>query len=172
MNIGMVQGDITKLEVDAIVNAANCSLVGGEGVDGAIHDAAGPELLEATQEIGWCETGDAVVTPGFRLPAKYVIHACGPVWCGGRRGEPRLLRRCYRKCLELANGRGCESVAFPCISAGIFRFPKRYACRIAVGTVSQWLTENASEMRVVFCTFEDEDARLYDEELERLAANS
>src|SRR5574344_406128 len=119
MKLLVVEGDITRLEVDAIVNAANCSLLGGGGVDGAIHRAAGPELLEACRPFGGCPTGEARITPGFRLKAKFVIHTPGPVWHGGARGEDELLRACYVHCLELAESTGCGSVAFPCISTGV-----------------------------------------------------
>lgn len=171
-NIGMVRADITTLNFDAIVNAANNSLLGGYGVDGAIHDAAGPKLLAATMRIGWCETGQCVATPGFRLPAKHVLHTVGPVWHGGRRGEPKLLWKCYWNCLEKAEALNLKSVAFPCISAGVFHFPKRYACRIAVDAVVSWLTLYASPMRVAFVVFDDENERIYSERLKQLAKAS
>ena len=171
-NIGMVRADITTLNFDAIVNAANNSLLGGYGVDGAIHDAAGPKLLAATMRIGWCETGQCVATPGFRLPAKHVLHTVGPVWHGGRRGEPKLLWKCYWNCLEKAEALNLKSVAFPCISAGVFHFPKRYACRIAVDAVVSWLTLYASQMRVAFVVFDDENERIYSDQLEQLAKAS
>jgi O-acetyl-ADP-ribose deacetylase (regulator of RNase III) len=133
--IEVVQGDITKQDVDAIVNAANTSLLGGGGVDGAIHRAAGRELLEACRRIGGCPTGDARITPGFRLLARHVIHTVGPVWGGGTRGEAALLRRCYEQSLALAVEHGLRSIAFPSISTGVYRFPIDRAARIAIDTV-------------------------------------
>lgn len=137
--IELIEGDITVLEVDAIVNAANAALSGGGGVDGAIHRAAGPKLLEASLALGGCPTGSAKITPGFDLPADYVIHAVGPVWHGGDQGEDELLASCYRTALDLAAAHDCATVAFPAISTGVYRFPVDRAARIAVGTVAEWL---------------------------------
>ena len=157
-----VVGDITTEEVDAVVNAANASLLGGGGVDGAIHRGAGPELLEACRRLGGCPTGDARVTPGFALPARWVIHAVGPVWRGGHDGEPELLASCYRRSLELADEIGARSMAFPAISTGVYGYPKAAAARIAVDTIRS--TPTAVEL-VRLVAFDDETRRLYEEAL-------
>jgi O-acetyl-ADP-ribose deacetylase (regulator of RNase III) len=148
-----VKADITHLDVDAIVNAANPSLMGGGGVDGAIHRAAGPELLAACAGLGGCPTGEARITPGFRLPARYVIHAVGPVWHGGDQGEPALLAACYRNSLALAASHGVRSIAFPAISCGVYGYPIDAAARIAVGTVSACLPSPGMPDRVIFACF-------------------
>lgn len=162
-----VFGDITKLHVDAIVNAANTSLLGGGGVDGAIHRAAGPELLEACRALGGCETGSAKATRGFRLPAKWVFHAVGPVWHGGTHNEDELLAGCYRRSLELAREHQVRSIAFPAISTGVYRFPLQRAAEIAIQTVRTHIESSGVEA-VSFVCFGDEALRVY----ERLLSGS
>ncbi|MDX8524636.1 O-acetyl-ADP-ribose deacetylase [Mesorhizobium sp. MSK_1335] len=154
-------GDITRLAVDAIVNAANSSLLGGGGVDGAIHRAAGPELVAECRMLHGCKTGDAKLTKGYRLPARYVIHTVGPVWQGGGKGEAELLTSCYRRSLEIARAHDCRTVAFPAISTGIYRFPKDQATEIAVGAVSGFLEHDALPEIVTFCCFDGQTAELY-----------
>jgi O-acetyl-ADP-ribose deacetylase len=166
--IDIVQGDITKQAVDAIVNAANTSLLGGGGVDGAIHRAAGPELLEECRTLGGCPTGDARITKGYRLPAKWVIHTPGPVWRGGRRGEPELLANCYRTSLALAAGKGARSVAFPSISTGVYGYPIEEACRVALKVAAEFLRSNATIEKVVFVCFSRADAEVYRQALKEL----
>jgi len=157
--IEVISADITSLEVDAIVNAANQTLLGGGGVDGAIHRAAGPQLKEACRALGGCETGDAKLTEGFALPARYVIHAVGPVWSGGNAGEREALASCYRRSLTLAEEHGCESIAFPAISCGAYRFPAEEASRIAVRECRDWLAAHAQPARIVLCCFDEATAQ-------------
>jgi len=163
----VLEGDITTLEVDAIVNAANESLLGGGGVDGAIHRAAGPGLLAECRTVGGCPTGEARITGGYELPARHVIHTVGPVWHGGGQGEAERLRSCYRESLRLAEAAGCERVAFPCISTGVYGYPKDAACDIAVATVSDWLAGHDRPRTVIFCCFGEADAALYRQRLAR-----
>jgi O-acetyl-ADP-ribose deacetylase len=164
----VVEGDITALAVDAIVNAANESLLGGGGVDGAIHRAAGPDLRLECSGLGGCSAGDAKITRGYRLKAKHVIHTVGPVWYGGGRGEDGQLESCYRRALEVADENDVASVAFPAISTGIYRFPIDRAARIAVTTVATELERFGGIKRVVFCCFDAAVAALYTRELARL----
>ena len=157
-----VLGDITKQRVDAIVNAANCSLLGGGGVDGAIHRAAGPELLEECRTLHGCETCKAKITGGYRLPAKYVIHTPGPVWHGGGKKEPELLASCYRSCLELAAENGCRTVDFPSISTGVYRFPLDRAASVAVATIADFLKAHPEIERVRMVCFDERTRASYD----------
>ena len=167
--ITLVQGDITKIKVDAIVNAANSSLLGGGGVDGAIHRAGGPVILEECLQIrarqGGCKTGEAVITTAGLLPAKYVIHTVGPVWNGGQKGEPALLANCYRNSLQLAVDHGIKTIAFPNISTGIYHFPKPEAASIAIQEVQRFLANDNSLEEVFFVCFDDENYNLYKERL-------
>lgn len=163
--IEIIKADITKLDTDAIVNAANSSLLGGGGVDGAIHSAAGPELVQECRLLGGCQTGQAKVTRGYRLPAKWVIHTVGPVWRGGGYGEAELLAECYRNSLQLAAERGVKTIAFPAISCGIYGYPVEKAARIAVGETLAYLKGNDSIEKVIFVCKEEEVYRGYTDAL-------
>lgn len=163
VNVNAIVADITKLNVDAIVNAANNTLLGGGGVDGAIHFAAGPGLLEECRTLGGCETGEARITLGYDLPAKHVIHTVGPVWHGGDRGEPALLANCYRNSIRLARAHGLASIAFPAISTGAFGYPAEAAARIAVDTVREEI--EGSALTVTFACFDPATKAMYDEAL-------
>ncbi len=169
VRLGVVTADITTLALDAIVNAANASLLGGGGVDGAIHRKAGPELLEACRRLNGCRVGEAKLTPGFKLPAAYVIHTVGPVWSGGQRREPELLASCYRASLELAVENRLRTIAFPAISTGVYRYPPDQAARIAVDAVAGLLRTTDALDRVVFCCFSESSARSHQEALARLS---
>jgi len=161
MKIKIFRGDITTLKVDAIVNAANSSLLGGGGVDGAIHRAAGKELLAECRTLNGCKTGDAKITKGYNLPAKFVIHTVGPVWHGGSSGEPEKLASCYRISLEVAVKNGVKTIAFPNISTGVYGYPKREAAKIATQAVSAFLENNSKIEQVIFCVFDDENFEIY-----------
>lgn len=161
MRIELYKGDITKLKVDAIVNAANTSLLGGGGVDGAIHRAAGPELLEFNRKLGGCKTGEAKISPGFNLPAKFIIHTVGPVWNGGKHNEDKLLADCYINSLKLAVENKIKSMAFPAISTGIYRFPLERATKIAITEVKKFLEKNDSIEKVIFVCFDEETYEIY-----------
>jgi O-acetyl-ADP-ribose deacetylase (regulator of RNase III) len=159
--IRIIQGDITMLAVDAIVNAANTSLLGGGGVDGAIHRAAGPELVAECRMLNGCKTGDAKLTKGYRLPAKYVIHTVGPVYQDGSHGEPELLYACYKKSLELAARNGVKTIAFPCISTGIYGYPFNDACKIALKAIGDFLAQDDTIGEVILCCFSHTDYTRY-----------
>jgi O-acetyl-ADP-ribose deacetylase (regulator of RNase III) len=159
--IEIIKGDITKLNVDAIVNAANTSLLGGGGVDGAIHRNAGSDLLKECKTLNGCVTGDAKITKGYMLPSKYVIHTVGPIWKNGKNSEAEKLASCYRRCLEIATSYGLKSVAFPNISTGAYGYPKQRAAEIAIREVQNFLANKTSVDRVIFCIFDDENNSIY-----------
>ena len=160
MRINVIKADITTLQVDAIVNAANESLLGGGGVDGSIHKSAGKSLLAACRKLGGCRTGDAKITSGFNLPAKWVIHTVGPIWNGGDNNEAKLLTKCYQRCLELAGENNIKSIAFPAISTGVYGYPKIEATRIAISTVNNFERKTSVD-KVIFCCFSDNDKEIY-----------
>jgi O-acetyl-ADP-ribose deacetylase (regulator of RNase III) len=168
--IDLQEGDITKFNVDAIVNAANESLLGGGGVDGAIHRAAGPELLAECRTLGGCQTGDARITKGYRLPARFVVHTPGPVWRGGKRGEAELLASCHRRSLELASQHGARTVAFPAISCGVYGYPIEQAARVALATVAAYLSAHAEIERVTLVLFGRAAFEAFERVREELAA--
>lgn len=167
-NIKIIQGDITQLKVDAIVNAANNSLMGGGGVDGAIHRAAGSELKEACKQLGGCDTGDAKITPGYKLKAKHVIHTVGPVWQGGNKDEEKLLESAYRRSMEVAKENDVKSIAFPSISTGVYRFPFDKATKIAIKTILESLEKDITVEEVILVAFSESDYERMEEIFEEM----
>lgn len=166
--LSIIKGDIVRMKTDAIVNAANTSLLGGGGVDGAIHKAAGKELLEECITLKGCKTGEAKITKGYKLNAKYVIHTPGPIWRGGGYGEAELLRNCYRSCLALAVENGIETISFPSISTGVYRFPKDYAAEIAITEISDFLKNNSSVKLVKLVCFDEDTVKIYKEAYDKI----
>ncbi|ADJ28210.1 O-acetyl-ADP-ribose deacetylase [Nitrosococcus watsonii] len=168
--ITIMQGGITKMEVDAIINAANQTLLGGGGVDGAIHRAAGPELKEECRSLGGCKTGEAKLTRGYQLPARYIIHTVGPIWKGGQRNEDQLLAQCYRNSLAIALAKGISTLAFPSISTGAYGFPLKQACRIALQEVKTFLGQDTTIKQIYFVCFSEQDFKQYQEAFQTMQA--
>ncbi len=168
MSMEVVLGSIVKIEADVIVNAANTSLLGGSGVDGAIHRAAGSELLHECRLLGGCKVGEAKLTKGYLLPARFIIHTVGPVWQGGTKGEANLLTSCYKKSVQIAIDRGLNSLVFPCISTGIYKYPKKEASEIAIATCSEQLDKGKNYLKIIFCCYDQENFEIYKTTLQEL----